>query len=335
MTVNIGATGSVHTKDSLSVGILAQSIGGGGGNGGNASGIFVAVGGKGGSGGTGGAVGLDIAGSVKTDGMHSAGVIAQSIGGGGGNGGTATTWGLVIDTGIGGKAANGSPGGAVNGTVENTGSIKTLQNNSSAMILQSVGGGGGTGGAATSLSVSMGLGISFALGGNGGGGGAGGTVTGKNYGSITTGTQPADTSGAPTVDGADSYGMLAQSIGGGGGHAGAATSKDIVAQLPTMPENGDISGVAIAVSVAIGGTGGSGGSGGQASLSNYGAITTWGDGSGGMVAQSVGGGGGRGGDSTAGSLLLALNGKAASFDVGVGGAGGSGGHGDAALATIP
>jgi hypothetical protein len=333
VTVNIGAAGSVHTKDSLSVGILAQSIGGGGGNGGNASGIFVAVGGKGGSGGSGGAVGLDITGSVKTDGMHSAGVIAQSIGGGGGNGGTATSWGLVINTSIGGKAANGSPGGAVNATVENTGSIHTLQNNSSAMILQSVGGGGGTGGAAISQSVSMGLGISFALGGNGGGGGVGGTATGRNYGSIITGTQPADTSGAPTVDGADSYGMLAQSIGGGGGHAGAATSKDLVAQLPTMPANGDISGVAIAVSVAVGGTGGGGGDGGQASLTNYGAITTWGDGSGGMVAQSVGGGGGRGGDSTAGSLLLALNGKAASFDVGVGGSAGSGGHGDAALAT--
>ena len=49
--------GAVTTRDKGAVGVLAQSIGGGGGNGANAKGLFVAVGGRA-AGGDGGDVDL-------------------------------------------------------------------------------------------------------------------------------------------------------------------------------------------------------------------------------------------------------------------------------------
>ncbi len=88
-----------------SIGVMAQSIGGGGGNGGSSAAdmitlnppidgasvpdltMTVNVGGSGGIGGTGGNVTLTDTGSIVTNGTGAWGTLLQSIGGGGGNGG--------------------------------------------------------------------------------------------------------------------------------------------------------------------------------------------------------------------------------------------------------
>jgi hypothetical protein len=320
------STGQLLTKDVNSLGILAQSIGGGGGNGANAKGVFVAVGGRGGAGGSGGQINLGINGSVTTLGEHSAGIIAQSIGGGGGNGGTAKSVGLLIDVGIGGAGGNAGAGGTVGVDLASGGSVSTLGNNSAGMILQSVGGGGGSGGGAFSGSVSSALDINYSMGGSGTGGGLGGSVTGTNEGAIVTGVpNPGVTVSLPNMEGADSAGMMAQSIGGGGGHGGGAAGKDLVVQNPVIDAT-------VSANVSVGGAGGSGSDGGQAGLTNSGSVTTWGDGSYGLLSQSIGGGGGNGGDSTLTSLVLALSGPQGELKLAVGGTGGSGGKGGVASA---
>jgi len=321
------STGRLLTKDVNSLGILAQSIGGGGGNGANAKGIFVAVGGRGGAGGNGGGINLAIDGSVTTLGEHSAALIAQSIGGGGGNGGSAKSVGILIDVGIGGAGGNSGSGGTVGVDLAPSGSISTVGNNSAGMILQSVGGGGGSGGGSFSGSVSSALDINYSMGGAGAGGGLGGAVTGTNEGSIVTGVpNPGITVSLPNMDGADSAGMMAQSIGGGGGHGGGAAGKDLVVQNPVIDAT-------VSANVTVGGAGGSGSDGGQATLTNSGSVTTWGDGSYGLLSQSIGGGGGNGGDSTLTSLVLSLSGPQGELKLAVGGAAGSGGKGGVASAT--
>jgi len=330
LNLTIDPFGSVTTYDVNSLGILAESIGGGGGNGANAKGIFVAVGGRGGSGGTGGDITVDINGALTTLGEHSAALVAHSIGGGGGNGGAATSLGEFVSVGIGGAAGGGGSGGTVTAGVGSNGTVRTVGNNSGGLLLQSVGGGGGTGGAAMSGDIAIAVSINYAMGGSGGVGGSGGTVTGTNNGSIVTGIpDPEISSSLPNMGGADSPGMMAQSIGGGGGHGGGATGKDLTLQSP-------ISGIVpatISFNMTVGGAGGSGSDGGAASLTNAGTVTTWGDGSYGLLSQSVGGGGGDAGDSTAASLMVALSGPKGDFTVAVGGTGGQGGSGGVASAS--
>ena len=87
---------------------------------------------------------------------------------------------------------------------------------------------------------------------------------------------------------------------------------------------------AISISVATGGKGGSGNTGGTVALDNSGLITTAGDCSIGVMAQSIGGGGGTGGDSTAASYAKGpQDGVSISISVAVGGSGGTGGTGGA------
>ncbi|WP_075079715.1 PEP-CTERM sorting domain-containing protein [Terrimicrobium sacchariphilum] len=314
--VNTYAGSTLETFDVNSVGVLAQSIGGGGGNGANAKGIFVAVGGRGGQGGSGGVVNIDHAGSVTTLADHSSGIIAQSIGGGGGHGGAATTISPVFSAGIGGKGGSGGAGGTVSATLEATSSVHTYGNNSAAVHLQSVGGGGGTGGAAMSDSAG-GLAISIAVGGHGGTGGNGGEVSGTNLGTITTGT--GISTGAPSIDGSDSYGLFAQSVGGGGGHGGSAIAKSLTSGLGEYPS--------IGIDLALGGFGGTAGNGSTVGLQNEGSVTTWGDGSHAVFAQSVGGGGGSGGDSTAMAAVIDSGVPEVPITIAHGGNGGGGGNG--------
>lgn len=339
VTLNTGSL--LTTRDQNSVGILAQSLGGGGGNGGNAKGLFVAVGGHGGSGGDGGVIDIGVSGALHTQADHSAGVIAQSIGGGGGHGGSATEVGAGIGLGMGGHGGSGGDGGVVTGTLGAGGSITTNGNNSTAMHLQSIGGGGGTGGAASSYTAPVGddgahLDISVAVGGSGGDGGLGGTISGTNAGVITTGVQHTGTiAGVGNPDGADSYGMLAQSVGGGGGHGGLATAKSLSFRLSgsgaiTDTTTGSTTlGVTLGASVGVGGSGGKGVDGGAVGLANTGSVTTRGDGSHAMMGQSIGGGGGTGGDSTATSTLGARSGLVSSLNLTIGGAGGKAGAGGA------
>jgi hypothetical protein len=319
------------TYDDGALGILAQSIGGGGGNGGNAAGLFVAVGGQGGSGGGGGnvAVNLDFNGNLETLGDFAAAVLAQSIGGGGGNGGAATAVGPIFSDAIGGAGGGGGTGGTIN--VTNIETILTAGNQSDGLLTQSIGGGGGNGGAANSYSAGA-LSIAIAIGGDGGGGGAGGAATVTNNFHIYTGCNPTASScgyantGTSAIVGDDSIGILAQSIGGGGGNGGAATAKSLTLPNEEVP-------LSVAFDFAVGGTGGSGGGGDTATINNAGEVVTQGDGSYGLVAQSIGGGGGNGGDSTA--TAYAIEGEAPSVKIAValGGTGGSGGGGNTVTVT--
>ncbi|WP_348928696.1 autotransporter outer membrane beta-barrel domain-containing protein [Aquabacter sp. CN5-332] len=137
--------------------------------------------------------------------------------------------------------------------------------------------------------------LTGAVGGKGGAGGNGGEVTIVNAGTVTT-------------RGNTSTAILAQSVGGGGGRGGAAVAA------------GDNK---LNINLSIGGTGGDGGDGGTVTIRNVrdaatggGIVTTHGDASFALFAQSVGGGGGIGGAaSSANSISLHVDAK-------VGGSGG-------------
>ncbi|MHC4704146.1 MAG: hypothetical protein ACYTFQ_26595 [Planctomycetota bacterium] len=115
--------------------ILAQSLGGASGHGGDGGGLF-GGGGSGSNSGKGGTVDVTNRAELRTTGLESHGVLAQSIGGyagGGGGGGGLAFWG--------GSGASSGDGGAV--TVTNEGLIETQANESHAIFGQSIGGGGG------------------------------------------------------------------------------------------------------------------------------------------------------------------------------------------------
>ncbi|MGP6433912.1 hypothetical protein ACTZGS_28670, partial [Pseudomonas paraglycinae] len=192
---------------------------------------------------------------------------------------------VIVSRGVGGIAGGGGVGGAV--TVTQAGSVTTGGASATGILAQSIGGGGGNGGAASTLAapgfsfdktlngllgklpIADALTVTETIGGVGGIGNRGGLVTVTNQGAITTG-------------GSNAYGIEAQSVGGGGGNGGTVS--------------GSAQGK-LAVSLTLGGKGGVGGSGGDVAVTNAatGAIATWGDGSHGILAQSIGGGGGTGG----------------------------------------
>ena len=285
-----------------SIGVFAQSVGGGGGDGGSTGGI-VAVGGSGAVGGKGGLVDVDNYGSIVTGGDSASTIFAQSVGGGGGNGGSSTA-GVAA---IGGSGGAGNYGGTVN--VSNDGMLWSRGHNSAAIFAQSVGGGGGNGGSATALNlIPLPISFGFALGGDGASGGDGGAVTVTNAGTIQT-------------DGSNSHAVMAQSVGGSGGSGGTATTVSVAAAIPgiELPT--------INAQVTLGGDGASGGDGGNVTVTNKeGEITTTGFRSYGVYAQSVAGSGGDGGNATSVSLTFNPDVTAnvtIGGDAGVGGKGGT------------
>ncbi|VXA90198.1 autotransporter outer membrane beta-barrel domain-containing protein [Brevundimonas sp. G8] len=295
VAVTTTSASQIHTRGIGGDGVFAQSVGGGGGSGSTSGGVF-AMGGSGGGGGDGATVNVSNSGTIQTEGVNARGVFAQSVGGGGGSGGSA--YGLAA---LGASAGPGSTGGLV--TVTNTGAITTAGAQANAIQAQSIGGGGGDGGTSGAAFL--------AIGGSGTSGGGSGLVT-VNHG------------GALFTSGDDASGLFAQSVGGGGGNAGSATT------------------IGAFVGAAIGGIGGSGGAGGDVDI-NLTQVTalvggvnqqinplivTSGDRSRGLFAQSVGGGGGVGGYtvSVAGSAAGVAS---AAFAVGLGGSGGNGGSGGA------
>ncbi|MEO7933116.1 MAG: autotransporter outer membrane beta-barrel domain-containing protein [Chthoniobacterales bacterium] len=326
------STGKVWTFGLDSTGILAQSVGGGGGNGGynisagaSAAGtgsgsVNVGLGGKGGAAANAGTVNLTVQNTVYTDKNRSYAVIGQSIGGGGGNGGfnisaSATGAGAgsgAVSVGLGGNGAGGGNGGAV--TVTTSDFIQTKGNQSGGILAQSVGGGGGNGGynvsAAGSGAGTGSAAVSVGLGGSGAGGGDGSTVDLTVTNSVLTG-------------GNTSPGIVAQSVGGGGGNGGFDVSA-------SGSGAGTGSG---AVSVSLGGSAGSGGNAERVTSNVTGDITTSGDNSGGLLAQSVGGGGGNGGFSVSAAISGAGTASGA-VAVGLGGSGGSGGHSGNVTSTL-
>jgi hypothetical protein len=279
--VGFGQSGTVTTWGDWADGIVLQSIGGGGGTAGTATtagteasaAINLAVGGTGGTGGNGGSINAAFTGgnaSVATAGYGAHGVLMQSIGGGGGHGADGSNSAAANISVGGGIGGSGGPSGN-GGTITVTGELLTVStqgNDAFAVLAQSIGGGGGTAGAGSSQASDDDDSHSFELsvGGNGGGGGGGNTV------SIDSGV-------TLTTAGDRALGILAQSIGGGGGVSGSADGASIR-------------------KLNINGTGGATGDGGAVSitLEPGSTITTAGRGAHAIVAQSIGGGGGIVGD---------------------------------------
>ena len=300
--VQVTNSGSITTLGQRAYGILAQSIGGGGGSGGAATsaansqtGTYsatVSVGGSGGVGGDGGNVTVTGSGPIGTAGYGATAVLAQSIGGGGGVGAegsvnNTTTIGLGV--GYGGSGSGGGTGGTV---MVNSGSLTTVGDDAYGILAQSIGGGGGVGSAGCSNSAAasvQGLSASICFGNKAG---ATGSVAPWNDTSSFTlklggGSGASGAGGAVNVDenaaivttGARAIGIVAQSIGGGGGIVTASSAN--IAQATVQGAPGQNSGAANTVSVALEPTG---------------SITTSGAGAWGILAQSISGGGGFAGD---------------------------------------
>ena len=368
--VDINHSGDIMTTGFRASGITAQSVGGGGGDGGNATAVTlnvnvdasatVAIGGSGGLGGHGDTVDVDSTGTIVTLGDHAGGILAQSIGGGGGAGGDATTVsidlgfptspedlipmpGMSFDVSIGGSGGGGGNGGNV--LVTTDGAIATQGVFASGIMAQSVGGGGGAGGDARTLQFDISANptdfipyldlISFestlVFGGRGGSAGNGGNVILANNADIHT-------------TGEFAYGVVAQSVGGGGGTGGNALTFQLDTTdlpIPEVPVLDDITGLTN-LSMVMAGSGGAAGDGGNIILDNGGNIFTEGDFAHGMVAQSVAGGGGLAGivnaqgtttsmmGEFANGILSILSGSGTGF---FGSVGGSGTAGDVELSN--
>jgi uncharacterized protein YhjY with autotransporter beta-barrel domain len=293
-----------------SIGILAQSIGGGGGHGGGASAKSQALpvdgiptfsasysmGGKGGTGGDGGSIDVSNGGAVLTQGDGAHGVLAQSIGGGGGNGGDSTTNAVADGSDMSSFTASVSLGGsgAAGGDVANE--TVTITN----------GGSGGPARIATFGQDAVGI-LAQSIGGGGGSG-----ALGNSDGSFSEEDDDDDDGGGDDSGGGSDGDLAAASDDDGGGDDDEGASKSI------------------GVSFSIGGSGGAAGSAGTVTITNAAGsqIRTLGSGSSGIVAQSIGGGGGHGGGGTA-----SADGADYTMSVSLGGSGGAAGNGGSVTVT--
>ncbi|WAC26632.1 autotransporter outer membrane beta-barrel domain-containing protein [Ancylobacter sp. SL191] len=311
-TVGVTTQGTLYTVGYNSSAVFAQSVGGGGGSGGASSttsgaggtaSIALGLGGSGSGGGAGGNVTVTVTApaswsgvptGITTLGDSSYGVFAQSVGGGGGAGGalvsaatapsnsggsgsssssasststsTSANDGVALAMGLGGSGGGGGAGGAVQVTLD--AQITTLGAHAAGLFAQSVGGGGGAGGASTVNASNSTYALAFGLGGSGSAGGIGGDVTATANEAIST-------------QGVQAYGLLAQSVGGGGGAAGASTG-------------GASGGTEASFDMALGGSAGTGQTGGTVTVTTADTISTTGAAAVALLAQSVGGGGGVG-----------------------------------------
>ena len=294
--VNITNSGGLSTSGAMSNGIVAQAIGGGGGKGGEVaaetalqnSGTLT-VGGSGGSGGNGGQPTVINRGNITTSGSLAAGIIAQSIAGGGGigeisassvtAGGSGNSAFAALTVGVGGTSgAAGTSGQAV---VENSGTIVTQGHDSIGIIAQSIAGGGGIDETlATDLdtngSSAPDYGVNVKFGGSGNSTGSSGLVR------VTTAQ-----GGDIVTYGDNSYGILAQSISGGGGLILGGTAQ--------VPSNKDFFGSGTMSGSVINDPNGNLGNSGMW-IDTGGNITTSGKGATAIFAQSIGGGGGLAGN---------------------------------------
>lgn len=336
-SIVVERTSSVVTAGDHATGVLSQSIGGGGGNAGSAvslSGaisegrsisLSAAIGGSGGSGGSSGYAGANVYGRVTTAGSFSNAILVQSIGGGGGKGGSSlsiaagasTSGSTPLSTSVGGTGgAGGNAAGAIVSTSPSS-ILATTGDHSIAVLAQSIGGGGGSGGTALSGTLSVGEvnkpSASVAIGGSGGSGGQGSLVQAELGGLLIT-------------DGVLAHGVLAQSIGGGGGFGGNSVSAALSAAASEKASKN--------IALSIAGAGGAGGASGPVRVTNSGNLQTLGTGSNGIIAQSIGGSGGYGGNALAvtASVRPASEGTGKLSDgrtvtLSIGGNGGNGGNG--------
>jgi uncharacterized protein YhjY with autotransporter beta-barrel domain len=261
-------------------------------------GLTISVGGSGGAGGNGGTVTVTNSGSVSTTNSDSPAILAQSIGGGGGNGGgvskglsdvakdlgldaqkfqlflnviNALPWSGSLTTAFSVGGSGGAAGDGGQAKVDNTGTIKTTGANSEGIFVQSIGGGGGNGAHAAPMAGAATFALNFEVGGKGGGGGQGGTATATNAGRIET-------------SGVNSVGIIAQSIGGGGGKSSQTFGGGLSFFNPSWGGNW-YSGL---------GASGASGHGGTATVTvkDKAEVVTHGVLAHGIIAQSIGNGGG-------------------------------------------
>lgn len=298
------------------IGIVMQSIGGGGGMAGSGSPRAhgkLSVGGRGNGADQGGDIIIiaDSYADIQTQGDSAYGLVAQSIGGGGGiamtgsTGAAANPGSQQFDLRVGNDGKAGGNGGTINVSTELY--LNTFGDRAMGVVAQSIGGGGGiaTSGPADGL----------------------GSVT---LGSTQAGDVPAtggkvmlDLRGTLATRGAGAHGVVAQSIGGGGGIAGdtaqaiafdaasftpaamgflAANSQDVsVAVNGYLATSGTNAHGIVAQSIAGGGglaggslggfagSIGSGGTAGNVSVTQSGTLDASGAGSAGIFAQSEGG----------------------------------------------
>src|SRR5262249_7152519 len=139
-----------------------------------------------------------------------------------------------------------------------------------AVFAQSMGGGGGNGGINISGGIVTDGAIVFGLGGLGGDAGTGGDVD-------------VDVENTLIAVGKKRSGIVAQSLGGGGGNGGLNVSGELVYSKESNTPS---------ITVGIGGFGGAGSISGNATVHQEGSITTSGEWSHGILAQSLAGGGG-------------------------------------------
>ena len=175
---------------------------------------------------------------------------------------------------IGGEAGTGAKAGNV--TIINTGSsILTKGDGSAGIYVQSLGGSGGSGGSASTIQLggsgTASVNLAATIGGKAGSGGTSGNVSVTNSANIQTGliTKPAEIKNSKgelinweseIVTGNYSYGIYAQSVGGGGGDGGSSLTAQVAAGK-TAAVNGGVN---------IGGGAGSGNSAGNVTVSNTG-----------------------------------------------------------------
>ncbi len=336
-----GAGGAVSTTNSGliltlgtdSIALVAQSVGGGSGAGGAGDslavandpedenpddptspkpgktlGVAIGVGGKGGTGGNGGTVTLNNSGGIVTSGDGAEGYYAQSVGGGGGTagGGVANAGGntLTVAVSLGGSGGAGGDGGNV--TATNTGAILTRGADASGLYVQSVGGGGGEAGK--------------------------GASTSGGVDNVAKSTVLYDTIAAGLNVGAE-VNQVVDGVFKFGAYAEETKGIQEIANILTQPKQTlkSLVNKNLDLSLSLGGQGGAAGKGGDVTLSNAGAIWTFGAQSDAIFAQSVGGGGGRGG--SASSTGSSYDDTRNQVSLGVSGGGGTAGNGGAVSVT--
>ncbi|MDO9025920.1 MAG: hypothetical protein Q7U61_15045, partial [Zwartia sp.] len=321
----------IYTFGDSSMGVFAQSVGGGGGTSGASStntnsgaySVNFALGAAGGSGGQGSEVNVSSTAFIQTTGANAIAIMAQSVGGGGGNAGASSSTSsnsggdASMSMALGSNSGSGNNSGLV--TVTQSAAVSTQGTHATGILAQSIGGGGGNATSSQSSSTGGKASMGLALGGNGGSGGVGEEV--EVFAISSIGTQ-----------GDHASAVLAQSVGGGGGNAASASS--------TSGNGGDVN-----ATLSIGGSSAGGGDGGTVFVSTYyvdyntqtGAaltvpqnqkISTVGDLSPAIVAQSIGGGGGNGGSSVSSFNSSSQNSNTTSVGLALGGTSATGGDGE-------
>lgn len=312
-------TSTITTSGKDDSGIFAYSRSGEAGDGG--SGFAALGGGTGGHSADGGNVNVTQRGEISTTGQNAHGIYALSVSNNGGRGGSQ--WGLVGSSGDGGFGGNG---GDVDVTTVAGATILTQESYSHGIYAQSVGGTGGSAGTSGNLLVS--------LIGSADNGGNGGEVEVTHGGAIETRGDfargiVAQSVGGGGGSGGTGGGLVSLSLGGVGSNGGSGDEVEVTVQGTGSILTAGIGADGILAQsiggsggtgansyglVAVGGTGSKGGTGDKVTVRNYGRITTQEAGARGIVAQSIGGGGGDGGSS------------AGMVSVGGSGSGGGAGH---------